>query len=90
MNVGDRVRIKSNEYCSKNFANYNGYRMSKFCNKVGTIIRTYYKGDAGDYPDGIAYEIDISSKDEIYNKYGITFVWNNLCLEKYNTLMETE
>lgn len=90
MKVGDRVRIKSDEYCSKNFANYNSYIMSKFCNKIGTIIKTYYSNDANAYPDGIQYEIDISSSEWVRNKYGIRFVWNSLCLEKYNTLMDTE
>lgn len=90
MKVGDRVRIKSDEHCSKNFANYNSYRMSKFCNKVGTIIGKYYSNDSNAYPDGIAYEIDISSSEEVCNKYGIKFVWNSLCLEKHNTLMDTE
>ena len=37
--VGDKVKIKSYEYCMLNFCNFNAGQMHQYCGKVGIINR---------------------------------------------------
>lgn len=37
--VGDKVKIKSYEYCMLNFCNFNVTQMKKYCGKIGIINR---------------------------------------------------
>lgn len=84
MKVGDKVRIKDSDTCSRVFYFYNEGEMAGFCGQIGTIV-DIVQTTMEEYPDGKKYFLDISN-------ISYSYMWNNLCLEKekIGTLMPTE